>query len=163
MRRLPILLAVLIAALFAPGPASAPAWAVQPDEILVDPVLEQRARTLGKELRCLVCQNQSLDDSNADLARDLRLLVRERLKAGDSDQEVLDYIHARYGDFVLLRPPMRPGTWLLWFGPAAVILLGGAGIVLFFRRRGGTAERPAPLSEAERGRLARVLGDEDPS
>jgi cytochrome c-type biogenesis protein CcmH len=97
-----------------------PAWAVLPDERLADPALETRARSLGQELRCLVCQNQSIDDSNADLAHDLRLIVRERLVAGDSDAQVLDYLRQRYGDYVLLRPPVTPGTWLLWFGPAAV-------------------------------------------
>ena len=101
---------------------AAAAQAVQPDEVLDDPVLEERARALSAEIRCVVCQNESIDTSNAPLARDLRLLVRARLEAGDSDQEVLDYLVARYGDFVLLRPPVRPSTYLLWFGPA--LLLG---------------------------------------
>ena len=95
--------------------------ATSPAEMLSDPVLEARARMLGKELRCLVCQNQSIDDSDADLARDLRRLVRDRLVAGDSDAKVLAYITERYGDFVLLKPPVRPATWLLWFGPPAVL------------------------------------------
>ncbi|MFN4091003.1 MAG: cytochrome c-type biogenesis protein [Alphaproteobacteria bacterium] len=158
---LPVVLAlVLAAALLAFAPT---ARAVQPDEVLADPVLEQRARVLGRELRCLVCQNQSLDDSNADLARDLRLLVRERLQAGDSDAEVLAFIQARYGDFVLLRPPVRPETWALWFAPVAVALLGAGAVVLYFRRRrpgtGGTDES-APLSEAERRRLTRLLAED---
>ena len=159
MRRLLLVLGIaLVAALH----LAVPAVAVQPDEILADPALEQRARTLGQELRCLVCQNQSLDDSNADLARDLRVLVRERLTAGDSDAEVLSYVHARYGDFVLLRPPMRAATWPLWFGPVVVIVLGGVGVFLFFRRRrGGAADAPAPLTEAERRRLDRALAPED--
>src|SRR5258708_39921351 len=104
--------------------SSASAWAVQPDEVLPDPGLETRARVLSKELRCLVCQNQSIDDSAAPLARDLRLLVRERLTGGDSDPEVLDFLVARYGEFVLLQPRFAWRTALLWLGPAGA-LLGG--------------------------------------
>src|SRR3546814_6727246 len=89
------------------------------------PVLEQRARDLSAEIRCVVCQNESIDSSNAEIARELRLLVRERLVAGNSDQQVLDYLVARYGDFVLLRPPMKPATYLLWFGPFLILLIGG--------------------------------------
>src|SRR3546814_8109266 len=107
MRRLLLVLSLLLAA---------PALAVEPSEMLDDPVLEQRARDLSAEIRCVVCQNESIDSSNAEIARELRLLVRERLVAGDSDQQVLDYLVARYGDFVLLRPPMKPATYLLWFG-----------------------------------------------
>src|SRR5437879_1343659 len=102
-----------------------PALAVQPDEIMTDPALEARARGLSKELRCMVCQNQSIDDSDAPLARDLRLLVRERLKGGDSDQQVMEFLVARYGDFVLLKPPFNWHTALLWLGPPAA-LVGGA-------------------------------------
>src|SRR6267378_5358052 len=111
------------------------ALAVQPDEILTDPALEGRARTLSKELRCMVCQNQSIDDSDAPLARDLRLLVRERLKAGDSDAQVLDFLTARYGQFVLLRPRFGWDTALLWGAPAGVLLVGGLAIVMALRRR----------------------------
>ncbi len=100
-----------------------PTWAVEPDEMLSDPVLEARARALSKEVRCVVCQNQDIDSSNAGVARDLRILVRERLVAGDTDQEVLDYLVARYGDFVLFKPPLKPSTYLLWFGPGIVFLL----------------------------------------
>jgi cytochrome c-type biogenesis protein CcmH len=127
-----------------------PALAVNPDERLADPVLEARARTLGKSLRCLVCQNQPIDDSNADLAHDLRVLVRERLTAGDSDAQVLAYLQARYGDFVLLKPPVDPATWVLWFGPAAVLLVG-FGVLVLRRRR--VVAAPAPLSAEERARL----------
>jgi len=134
------------------------AWAVNPDERLADPALEARARAISQELRCLVCQNQSIDDSNADLAHDLRLLVRERLKAGDSDDQVLAYLRARYGDFVLLNPPVERATWLLWFGPPLVVLLGAAGIALGLRRR--RAEAPTPLDPGERARLAAILGED---
>jgi cytochrome c-type biogenesis protein CcmH len=137
-----------------------PAGAVMPDEILDDPALEARARALSQNIRCLVCQNESIDSSNADLARDLRLLVRERLLAGDSDRQVQDYLVARYGDFVLLTPPMRPATYLLWFGPFALLLAGAGALLLLVRRqrRSGSAEAgPAPLSTAERARLDRLL------
>lgn len=144
--------------------AMLPALAVQPDEILPDPVMEARARTLSAELRCLVCQNQSIDDSNAPLARDLRLLVRERLKANDSDQAVLDYIVARYGDFVLLKPPVRSSTLLLWVTPVLVLL--GALVLAYkgaFARVRGTvkAADDVPLSDEEKARLAKVLKDAD--
>jgi cytochrome c-type biogenesis protein CcmH len=133
-----------------------PAHAVRPDEMLADPVLEARARDIGKELRCLVCRNQSIDDSEADLAHDLRVLVRERLKAGDTDEQAIDYIRARYGDFVLLKPPFELSTWLLWGGPALILVLGGLGIARYLRRRGALAE-PPPLSADEESRLSAML------
>jgi cytochrome c-type biogenesis protein CcmH len=137
--------------------AATPALAVEPAEMLDDPGLETRAREIGRELRCLVCQNESIEDSNADLARDLRLVVRERLLAGDSDAQVLDYVAARYGDFVLLQPPVKPATWALWFGPAAILIVGG--FVAFFYVRGRrTAPDPLPLSAAERERLEALTG-----
>ena len=140
---------------------AAPAAAVNPDEILADPALEERARTIGKDLRCLVCQNQSIDDSDAELARDLRVLVRERLVAGDSDAEVVDYVVSRYGDFVLLRPPWKPVTFALWVGPAVFFVIGAVVVVLFVRRRSRAVETaPAPLTDAERRRLAELSGDD---
>ena len=121
---------------------------MQPDEILPDPALEARARNLSKELRCMVCQNQSIDDSDAPLARDLRILVRERLTAGDSDPQVLDFLTARYGDFVLLKPPLRWDTAVLWFAPAIVLAVGVGGLVILLRRRRGAepaaGERRSP-------------------
>src|SRR6266511_2006364 len=111
-----------------------PALAVEPDEILSDPALEARARALSKDLRCMVCQNQSIDDSQAPLARDLRILVRERLQAGESDQQVINFLVARYGEFVLLRPRFSWHTALLWLGPAAVLLIGACGVLLLARR-----------------------------
>ena len=128
-----------------------PARAVDPDEMLKDPALEARARHLGQELRCLVCQNESIDDSNADLARDLRKIVRERLTAGDSDQQIIDFLRARYGDFVLLKPPFEPATWALWLTPPAVLLIAGTLVLLAARRRAEPA--PRPLSEDERRAL----------
>jgi len=135
-----------------------PALAVLPGERLADPALEARARVLSQELRCLVCQNQSIDDSNADLAHDLRVLVRERLVAGDSDAQVLAYLTSRYGDYVLLRPPIKPTTWLLWFGPPLLLVVGGLAILLAWRRRrADTLTRSVPLSADEQARLARLL------
>jgi cytochrome c-type biogenesis protein CcmH len=131
------------------------ATAVEPSEMLKDPVLEARARAISQEIRCLVCQNQSIDDSNADLAHDLRLVLRERLTAGDSDQQVKDYLTARYGDFVLLNPPFRTKTLILWLGPAALLLLGIAIIAVSARRR--RAVVAVPLDEDERRRLAQLL------
>lgn len=134
------------------------AFAVLPSERLDDPALEARARNLSHELRCLVCRNETIDDSNADLAHDLRILVRNRLKAGDSDAQVLEFITSRYGDFVLLKPPVKPETWALWFGPAALLVLGAAGVAIHLRRR-LSGEAPAPLTEAERRRLAEILDE----
>ncbi|MDE2579521.1 MAG: cytochrome c-type biogenesis protein CcmH [Hyphomicrobiales bacterium] len=128
---------------------AAPAHAVQPDEILPDPVLEARARHLSEQLRCMVCQNQSIDDSDAALAKDLRVLVRERLKAGDSDAQVKDYLVARYGDFILLKPPFKTETLALWLAPLAALVLGAAA-VLSRRRR---PEPVAPLTAEEKATL----------
>ena len=134
---------------------TAPAYAVRPDEMLPDPALEARAREVGQELRCLVCRNQSIDDSDADLAHDLRVLVRDRIKAGDSNNQVVAYIRARYGDFVLLRPPFELDTVLLWGGPALILLLGAFGIPRYYRHR--RRDEPPPLSAEERRRLKSVL------
>ena len=142
--------------------ASGTAHAVEPDEVLDDPVLEQRARDISKNLRCLVCQNQSIDDSNAGLARDLRVLVRERLVAGDDNDAVIRYIVERYGDYVLLRPPVKPSTYLLWFGPVLIVAGAGAALFLFYRRRRATStpEARTPLSEEERKELETLLGED---
>lgn len=134
------------------------ARAVQPDEILADSTLEARARALSTELRCMVCQNESIDDSHADLARDLRLLVRERLKAGDSDDAIRAYLVQRYGDFILLKPPFKPSTLLLWAAPVLVLLLGGGGVLLALRRRTSLASARA-LSESEKAKLETLLGE----
>jgi len=152
MRRL--VLAIAMAAAMA-GPA---ARAVEPSERLADPALEARARALSQELRCLVCQNQSIDESNADLAHDLRVLLRQRLTAGDTDRQVLDYVVARYGVFVLLHPPFAPATYLLWLTPPALVLGTGIFLVLRARRRRPDPELPA-LSEEERARAALLLGE----
>jgi cytochrome c-type biogenesis protein CcmH len=138
---------------------SAPAFAVMPDEKLADPAMEARAREISKELRCLVCQNQSIDDSNADLARDLRVLVRERLVAGDSNDQVLAYVTDRYGDFVLLRPPLKSYTLVLWAGPFAVLLVAGLGTAVYLRRRRQEVEASAGtlLSDEEEARLQALL------
>ena len=133
-----------------------PSLAVQPDEILTDPALETRARNLSRELRCMVCQNQSIDDSDAPLARDLRLLVRERLKAGDSDPQILDFLVARYGDFVLLRPRFTSHTALLWLLPF-LVLIAGAAALLMLRRRQRNRTGSARLSDEEEARVAEVL------
>jgi cytochrome c-type biogenesis protein CcmH len=152
VRSLVLLLTTLLMLLIA-----APAHAVRPDEMLTDPQLEARARAVGQELRCLVCRNQSIDDSDADLAHDLRVLVRERIAAGDSNDRVIAYIRSRYGDFVLLRPPLEIGTALLWGGPALLLLLGGVAVARFYRRP--DAAPAAPLSPAEQQRLAAMLGN----
>ena len=121
------------------------AIAVNPEEVLKDPALEARARTLSVDIRCLVCQNQSIDDSDAGLAKDLRKLLRERLTAGDSDEDIKKFLVARYGKFVLLRPPVQGETYLLWFGPLLILLLGGIGVIVFVRRQ---RAKTAPASEA---------------
>jgi len=142
--------------------AARPGGAVQPSEMLDDPALEARARALSTGIRCLVCQNQSIDDSNADLARDLRLIVRERLVAGDSDQEVRDYLVARYGDFVLLKPPVKPTTYLLYFGPPGLLLMALAlGWLTLRRRRPVAGAAGSELTAEERDALERILGDRD--
>lgn len=134
------------------------AQAVEPAERLPDPAMEARARAISAELRCLVCQNESIDESHADLARDIRRLVRERLVAGDTDVQATQAVVARYGDFVLLRPPVKPATYLLWFGPAALLLVAGAGTAFWLRRR--RVPEPAPLSLEEQERLAQLMRDE---
>ena len=135
---------------------SGAALAVEPSEQLADPALEARARTISQELRCQVCQNQSIDDSNAPLAADLRRLVRERLQAGDSDPAIFAFLSQRYGDNVLLRPPLRFDTALLWFGPLALLLVAGAVLLLKAGRRRAPAA-PAPLSADEETRLAALV------
>jgi cytochrome c-type biogenesis protein CcmH len=133
------------------------ARAVEPDEVLPDPALEARARIISRDLRCLVCQNQSIDDSDADLARDLRVLVRERLVAGDSDEAVRDYVVSRYGDFVLLKPPLKPGTYALWFGPAALLVIAGLAVAAYYRSRARAPAVEARLSAAEEEDVRRLL------
>jgi cytochrome c-type biogenesis protein CcmH len=147
--------AMLVALLLACGPGHA----VEPSEMLPDPALEARAREIGRGLRCVVCQNQSIDDSAAEVAHDMRRAVRERLGAGDSDRQVMDFMVARYGDYVLLKPPFKPDTWLLWLGGPLVLLLAGGGLLLAARRRRPVEAMPAPLSDAERARVAALLGD----
>jgi cytochrome c-type biogenesis protein CcmH len=152
-RRVPRIL--LAAALV--GALASPALAVRPDEIMQDPAQEKRARALSADLRCLVCQNQSIDDSDAPLARDLRVLVREKIAEGRSDREIMDFLVARYGEFVLLRPRLDAGTLLLWLGPFVVLALGAGGIWSALRRRRAAAV-PA-LTEEERRRLAALVGE----
>jgi cytochrome c-type biogenesis protein CcmH len=135
------------------------ARAVQPDEIMTDPRLEARARALSAQLRCLVCQNESIDESHADLARDLRVLVRERLQAGDSDDQIRAFLVRRYGDFILLKPPFKLETWLLWGAPFLILLTGG-GIIFGARRRQASLVPATSLSEAERTKLEAMLGEE---
>jgi cytochrome c-type biogenesis protein CcmH len=138
---------------------SSPLQAVEPREVLADPALETRARNLSKELRCMVCQNQSIDDSEAPLAHDLRVLVRERLQAGDSDPQVISFVVARYGEFVLLRPQLAWHTAALWGLPPAVLLVGVIAIVIVLRRRRAPAAEAANLSAAEEARLTELLRD----
>lgn len=148
------LLAALIMAL------ALPAFAVQPDEVLDDPVLEERARELSKGLRCLVCQNESIDESNAELARELRLLVRDRLTEGDSDDETIAYIVARYGEYVLLRPTVTGANWLLWAaGPLMLLLAMGLGANYLRTRSVAPQPQAEGLSADEKRRLAEVLGE----
>jgi cytochrome c-type biogenesis protein CcmH len=154
----PLRLATLAIVLLLAGPARA----VMPDEQLADPRLEARARAIGGELRCVVCQNQTIDDSDAELARDLRIILRQRLTAGDNDRQAIDYIVQRYGSFVLLRPPFDGQTLVLWLGPLAALAAGGAGVALYLRRRGRAALATPPLSEAERADLDRILGPDGP-
>ncbi len=149
MRTLLLVLALVFAA--------APALAVNPDEILADPVLETRARNLSAQLRCMVCQNQSIDDSNAELARDLRVLVRERLVAGETDEEVVEYVVSRYGEFVLLKPRLSIRTMALWSAPVVLLLIGG--LVLVLMARGRLQPRQPPLLTAEeQAKLDNIVG-----
>jgi cytochrome c-type biogenesis protein CcmH len=154
MRRLHRFALVLLLFLCAIGPARA----VEPGEMLQDPVLEARARRLSQELRCVVCQNQSIDDSNAPLAHDLRVIVRERLVAGDSDAEVLAFVEARYGEFVLLRPRFKPQTLLLWLAPPLLLAAAAAFLLRARSRRGGAPQQAAPLSPDEKRLLDDLLG-----
>ena len=163
MTRLAARIALLAALALAPQIARA----VQPDEIMNDPKLEARARALSQELRCMVCQNQSIDDSDAPLARDLRLLVRERITHGDTDAQVIDFLVARYGPFVLLKPPFNPHTLMLWLLPPLALGGGAIALVLYARRRavsGAAASQngAAPLSAEEQAELARLTGSQKP-
>ena len=137
--------------------AASAAFAVTPDEVLDDPRLEQRARAISAELRCMVCQNQSIDDSDADLAKDLRVLVRDRLVAGDTNEEVFDYVVSRYGEFVLLRPRFSASTALLWGAPILVLILGSAAIVAFLRSGRRSVPDDQALSAREKVELDRLL------
>ena len=157
MRRFALILSI---ALLAGLALVRPGFAVNPDELLADPALESRAREISTELRCLVCQNQSIDDSNAELARDLRLLVRERLKEGDSNEQVLDYVVSRYGEFVLLKPRLTARTVLLWGTPFVILLIGIAAMVLGARNR--QARRAAPaLTAEEQAEIDRLMKARD--
>jgi cytochrome c-type biogenesis protein CcmH len=162
MRKLIAISAVLLLAAFA-APA---AYAVQPDEIMTDTAKEARARELSRELRCMVCQNQSIDDSDAPLARDLRLLVRERIAGGDSDSQVIDFLVARYGEFVLLKPRFTPHTLLLWLLPPLALIGGGLALWFYSRRRANAGSAADPsllhLTDEEEARLQRLLAAEAP-
>jgi cytochrome c-type biogenesis protein CcmH len=152
-----VAIALMLAAI-----ASSKSLAVQPEEVLKDPKLEARARELSRELRCMVCQNQSIDESDAPLARDLRLLVRERLTEGDTDQQVLDFLVARYGEFVLLKPPLESRTIILWTLPPVALLTGAIGLFFAVRRRRTGELEPAALSAEERRRLSTLVDERRP-
>jgi cytochrome c-type biogenesis protein CcmH len=134
-----------------------PALAVEPSEVLPDPALEARARAIGRALRCVVCQNQSIEDSAAEVAHDMRRAVRERLTAGDTDAQVMTFMVARYGDYVLLKPPFKSDTWVLWLGAPLVLLLAGGALVLAARRRRPVEAAPVPLTNEERARVSALL------
>ena len=138
---------------------AAPAWAVEPDEVLGDPVLEARARELSKTLRCLVCQNENIDSSHAPLARDLRIILRERLSAGDTDEEVIEFLVSRYGDFVLLMPPVQGNTMVLWLAPLLFMVFGIGGVIVYMRSSRDTGAE-ADLTDEDARRLADLMGDE---
>jgi len=157
MNPMTVMRAAALACLLLLAPLAA--RAVQPDEIMTDPKLEARARALSAQLRCLVCQNESIDESHADLARDLRVLVRERLRAGDSDDKIRAFLVRRYGDFILLKPPFKLETWLLWGAPVLALFTGGC-IILFARRRQKSLAPANNLSEAERAKLGAMLGED---
>jgi cytochrome c-type biogenesis protein CcmH len=152
-------LAVLMLVTFVP---SAPSIAVEPNEILANPGLESRARALSKHIRCLVCQNESIDSSNASLAKDLRVIVRERLVAGDRDTQVLDFLVARYGDYILLKPPVKPTTYVLWYSPGVLMALGFLAVIVFLARRRKIV-RPDPLNAAETARMVQLMGQDQES
>ena len=137
-----------------------PALAVLPDEQLANPALEQRARAISKQLRCVVCQNQSIDDSDAPLARDLRIIVREQLQKGATDTEVVDFLVDRYGNYVLLKPPVTAATIALWGGPFAMLLIGGLSVALYLRRRRPTPDALTALDAAEEARIAEFIKGE---
>jgi cytochrome c-type biogenesis protein CcmH len=141
MKRLALILCLL----------AAPLFAVEPDEVLDDPVLEERARVISADVRCVVCQNEPIDSSNAGVARDLRLIIRERLVAGDTNEEVFEYLVARYGDFVLFNPPWKPSTYALWLGPFVILALGFLAVVMALRGKRG--QRTAALTAEEQARL----------
>ena len=135
-----------------------PSYAVNPDEVLADPEMEENARAVSRHLRCVVCQNQSIDDSDAELARDMRVLVRERIVAGDTNREVLDYMVSRYGNYVLLKPPFQASTYVLWIGPAVILLLGMIAIGVFMYQR---RPRTVPVDANKRNTGASGLTDEE--
>jgi len=146
----------------------AQAFAFTADDPLDDPVLEARAKDLHDALRCMVCKGQAISDSNAELARDMRVIVREKIAAGETDDQILTFLSDRYGDFVLLNPPIKPGTYILWFGPVAVLLIGGISVFFMFRRRrtrgalgSASVETTTALSDEERRTLDQLLDDHD--
>lgn len=142
--------------------ASSPAFAVEPDEVLSDVALEQRARIISTNVRCVVCQNEPIDSSNAGVARDLRVLIRERLVAGDTDQQIYDFLVLRYGDFVLFKPPFKPSTYALWLGPFAILSLGGIAVAFSLSRgRRKPSTKDTQLSADEEVALAKLMTDED--
>jgi cytochrome c-type biogenesis protein CcmH len=149
----------ILAFAFAAVGAIAAARAVQPDEMLADPALEARARALSADLRCMVCQNQSIDDSDAPLAHDIRVLVRERLTKGESNEAIKSFLVSRYGEFILLRPPLQMNTLLLWGGAPLILVVGATFLLVAIRRREKTILAPAPLTVAEERRVAALLDD----
>lgn len=158
-RSIPLATAILALLLFVGGTAG-PAWAIRPDEVLANPVLEARARAIGSELRCLVCQNESIDDSDADLAHDLRLLVRQRLLAGDSDEQVKQYMVSRYGTYVLLKPPFNLDTVFLWLGPLGFLVCAAGAAAVFYRRSALLPQEAGQFSADEKRRLAALTGED---
>jgi cytochrome c-type biogenesis protein CcmH len=149
MRRLLLLLCLI----------AVPVFAVEPDEVLDDPALEARARAISADVRCVVCQNEPIDSSNAGVARDLRMIIRERLVAGDTDQEVFDYLVLRYGDFVLFNPPWRPSTYALWLGPFVILFGGFAAVAVTLYRKRGAMQ--VPLTAEEEARLATLRKEDE--